>query len=298
MFGKTCLNQMLEFWKGINFLQTMHHPRITMPAKSKNPHFPVSSKNGVPDFNPDTLRSLTDKIESNLIYPNKRGFSKGTPAKPKTKMPKFGEEHRQHAITASKFKFAVSSASNGSMVRGKQKPAGTLESSQRKKRLRDGRVKEEDHWKRSNDVNSIKLGSRNRNTVSNKGINFEEELRALGGTKEDVDLIAEIASGSEMEGEEATLSSGSGLEKETLQLIRQLGVDRVGKRDLIAESEPVEADEVEMLEEDIHPEMIASNAERIGSKPALSNATSAGKGQRSLVSKQPFPFVSGFRFSC
>ena len=268
-----------------------------MPAKSKT-HFPVSSENDVPDFNPDTLRSLTEKIESNLIHPNKRGFSKGTPTKPKTKIPNFGEEHRQHGITPSKSKSAVSSASNGSMIRGKQKPAGTLESSQRKKRLRDGRVKGEGHWKRSNDVNSIKLGSRNRNTGSNNDINFDEELRALGGTKEDVDLIAEIASGSEIEGEEASLSSGSGLEKETLQLIRQLGVDRVGKRDLLAESESVEADEVEMLEEDFHPEMIDSNAERIGSKPALSNATSAGKGQRSLVSKQLFPFVLGLQFSC
>ena len=297
MFGKTCLEQMLGFWKGTNFLQSMH-PRITMPAKSQNPHFPASSENGVPDFDPDTLRSLTDKIENNLIYPNKGGFSKGTPAKPKTQTPNFGEKHRQHAITASKPNSAVNSASNGSMIREKQKPVGTPESSQRKKRLRDGRVKEDGHWKRSNGVNSIKLGNRNRSAGSNSDITFDEELRALGGTKEDVDLIAEIASGSEIEGEEASLSSERGLEKETLQLIRQLGVDRVGKRDLIAESEIVEADEVEVLEEDTHPELINSNAGRIGIKPALSNATSAGKGQRSLVSKQPCTFVSGFRFSC
>ena len=263
---------MLGFWKGTNFLQSMHS-RITMPAKSQNPHFSASSENGVPDFDPEILRSLTDKIESNLIYPNRGGFSKGTPAKPKTQTPKFGEKHRQHAITASKVNSAVNSASNGSMMRGKQKPAGTPASSQRKKRLRDGRVKEDGHWKRPDDVNSVRLGSRNWSTGSNSDITFDEELRALGGTKEDVDLIAEIASGSEIEGEEASLSSGSGLEKETLQLIRQLGVDRVGKRDLIAESECMEADEVEVLE-------------------------IAGKGQRSLVSKQPFLFVSRFRFSC
>ena len=263
----------------------------TMPAKSKDSHFPASLENGIPDFDPHTLRSLTDKIESNLIYSNKGRFSKGTPAKPNTKTPSFGEKHKQHAATASKPKSAINSASNGSVMRGKQNPAGTPESSQRKKRLRDGRVKEEGHWKRSNDVNSIKLGSRNRSTGSDSDIIFDEEVRALGGTKEDVDLIAEIASGSEIEGEEASLSSGSRLEKETLQLIRQLGVDRVGKRDLIAEIESVEADEVEVLEDDIHPEMINSNAGRIGIKPALSNATSAGKGQRSLVSKQPFPFV-------
>ena len=288
---------MLGFWKEINFLQSMH-PRITMPAKSKNPHFAVSTENGVPELNPDTLRSLTEKIESNLINPNKGGFSKGAPAKPKTKTPTLGEKHRQHAITASISDSAVNTASNGSTTRGKQKSAGTLETSQRKKRMRDGRVKEEGHGKRSNDVNSIKLGSRKRSTGSNSDIIFDEEVRALGGTKEDVDLIAEIASGSEIEGEEARLSSGSGLEKETMQLIRQLGVDRVGKRELVAESESVEADEVEVLEEDIHPEMINSNAVRIGIKPALLNATSAGKGQRSLVSKHPCLFVSGFRFSC
>lgn len=269
-----------------------------MPGKSKNHHFPVSSENGVPDFNPDTLRSLTEKIESNFINPNKGAVSKGLPAKPTTKTPNFGEKHRQHSVTASKLSSAVNSASNGSTTRGKQKPAGTLESSQRKKRFRDGRIKEEGHWKRSNDVNSIKLGSRNRSTGSNSDIIFDEEIKALGGTKEDVDLIAEIASGSEIEGEEASLSSGSGLEKETLQLIRQLGVDRVGKRELVAESESKEADESEVLEEDNHPEMMNSDAVRIGIKPALSNGTSASKGQRSLVSKQPFPFISGFRFSC
>ena len=262
-----------------------------MPAKSKNPHFPASLETGVPDFDPHTLRSLTDKIESNLIFPNKGGFSKGTPANLKTKTPRLGEKHRQHPITASKPDPAVDSASNGNMMRGKQNPAGTPESSQRKKRLRDGRIKEEGHWKRSNDVNSIKLGSRNRSTRSNGDIIFDEDLRALGGTKEDVDLIAELASGSEIEGEVASLSSASGLERETLQLIRQLGVDRVGKRDVIAESNSVEADKVEVLEEDIHPEIISSNAGKIGIKPALSNASSAGKGQRSLVSTQPFPFV-------
>ena len=261
-----------------------------MPTKSKNPHFPPPLENSVPDFDPHTLRSLTDKIESNLIYPNKGGVSKGTPARLKTKTPSLGVKHR-HPITASRPDSAVNSASNGNMMRGKQNPAGTPDSSQRKKRLRDGRVKEEGHWKRSNDVNSIKLGSRNRSTRSDGDIIFDEEIRALGATKEDVDLIAELASGSEIEGEEASLSSASGLKQETLQLIRQLGVDRVGKRYLIAESNSVEADKVEVLEEDIHPEIISSNAGGIGIKPALSNASSAGKGQRSLVSTQPFPFV-------
>lgn len=259
-----------------------------MPAKSKKLNAFESTENLVPDFNPDALRSLTEKIESNFKNQGKGVSSKDAPARPKTKttnvQKKTGENSAKALISTS----AVKAASNGSTATGRQKPTVALKTSQGKKRWRDGRVKEEKKGTRGGDVNAIKLGTGNRKIDLDNDTNIDEEMKALGGTKEDVDLIANAMSESEMEGEEAGPSKnlGNGLERELLQLVRQLGADRVGKKEVMANSESEEADEVGEVEKNRDPDTISPNKVPIGVKPALQTATPVGKGQRSLVSKQ------------
>lgn len=268
-----------------------------MPVKSNKTHASESTANQVMDFNPDALRSLTEKIESTLKTPGKGANPKDVPVRAKNKNPNLKKKSGEDLSKAPASTSAVKAINHGSTVIGKQKPTMALKASQGKKRLRDGRVKEESYRRKERDVNTIKLGGRNWKPGSGEETKLDEEVRALGGTREDVELIAEVVSESEMEDEEAGLGKTlrDGLEKEILQLVRQLGVDRVGRNELMADSEPEEADEVNELKSIEDHGMGPSSKVTNGVKPAIQNTTSVGKGQRSMVSKQECRI---FRYSC
>lgn len=256
-----------------------------MPTQSKKLHALDFTENYVPAFNPDALRSLTEKIESNLKNQGKGAVSQDVPARLKTKAPRPSKTTRKVVAKAPVSVSAVKAVSNGSTAIKKQNFPAALKTSQGKKRLRDGRIKEESYGPKRDNVNSIKLGTRTRNIASDHHANIDEEIKTLGGTKEDVDLIADVVSESEMEDDEAgpNKNVGNVLEKEIIQLVRQLGVDRVGKKELMADSEAEEADKVEELEENGDSDLISSNKVTIGVKPDLQNAASVGKVQRSLI---------------
>ena len=223
------------------------------------------TENRVPDFNSDTLRSLTETIDSNLKKNGK-------------------EDAARPAVSNSTFQVA----SNDSKTTRKQKPTVALKTSQGKKRLRDGRIKEQSDEKKDKLISISKLRTSNREFGSGNNNNIYEEIRALGGTEEDVDLIANAISESEIEEEEARPSKNLEKcdEKEVLQLVRQLGIDRVAKKELMADSESEEADEVEELEENWNLHSTPPNKELINVNLALQNVVAVGRGQRSLVSKQ------------
>lgn len=265
-----------------------------MPAKLKKLNASDSTTTQVPDFNQDALRSLTEKIEDNLKSQGRGAISKDAPAKPKTTTPKVKKKNGGNTTKTPVSISAVNISSNDTTAMGKQKPAVALRTTQGKKRLRDGRVKEERNRTIGDDVNTIKLGSRNTKIVSNENTDIDEEMVALGGTKEDVDLIADVMSDSEMEGEAAGPPEklADGFEKEILQMVRQLGVDRVGMRELMADPESEEANRMKDLEENRKYDTASSNEVSTGVKPALKTATSVDKGQRSLVSKQQYPSFS------
>lgn len=267
-----------------------------MSAKSKKLYAPESRENQVLDFNSDALRSLTEKIESNFKNQGKRAIAKDAPARPKTKNLNSEKKAGEHTAKTPVSSSIVKAASNGSTAIGKQKPTVPLKTRQGKKRLRDGRLKEESYGRQGVNVNTTKLGAWNRKIGSDNDTNIDEEIRALGGTQEDVDLIADVLSESELEGGESgtTQNLRSGFEKEILQLVRQLGVDRVAKKELMAGLESKEADDLEEPEETRNLEMVSPNKVMIGVNRALQNAKSIVRGQRSLVSKQQCPFYSPF----
>lgn len=264
-----------------------------MATKSKKLNASDSMTTQVPDFNQDAMRSLTEKIEINLKSQGKGAILKDASAKPKPKTPNVKRKTGELAAKVLESASAVKVARNDTTAMGKQKPAVALRAIQGTKRLRDGRIKEERYRAIGDDVNTIKLGSRKLTTGSGQNTIFDKEMKALGGKKEDVDLIADILSESEMEGEAAgPHKMGDGFENEMLQFVRQLGVDRVDKSELMADSESEQADWVEDLEENRVHDTPTSNQVTTGVKLALKNATAVGQGQRSLVSKQQYPCFS------
>lgn len=264
-----------------------------MPAKPRKLNASESIESQVPDFNQDSMRSLTEKIEIKLKSQGKGAILKDASAKPKTNTPSVKGRSGENAAKGPESTFAGKVARNNATPMRKQKPAAAPRTTLGMKRFRDGRIKEERYTGTGDDVNTIKLGSRRLTMGSVKNTDFDEEMKALGGEKEDVDLIADIISESEMEGEAAEPSKmGDGFEKEMLQLVRQLGVDRVGKSELMADSESEQANRMEDLEENGIHETTPSNQVTTGVRLALKTATSAGKGQRSLVSNQQCPVFS------
>ena len=261
-----------------------------MPANSRklNASASDSTENQVPEFNPDALRSLTEKIESNLKGQVKGAISTDTSVRPKTKTPNVKKKSGENTAKAPVSKSAIKIASHDRTATGKQKPTVAPKTTQGTKRLRDGRVKQESYRTKGDDVNTIKLGSRISKIGSDNNTNIDEELIALGGTKEDVDLIADLMSESEMEGQAAGPDKilGNGFEKEILQLVRQLGVDRIGKREMMADSGSEEANKIEDLKGDRNFDTTSSDKVTTDVKPALKTASSVGKGQRSLVSNR------------
>ena len=247
-----------------------------MPAKNH----PTSelTENQYSDLSPDVLRSLTVNVESKL-----KNQRKG----PKTNGSSIKQKGREHLLKVSESTSALRATNNASTPISDRKPTMVLKMSQGKKRLRDGHVKGNSNGTKGKPVNIIRIGTNTRKFLSGNSDKLDEDIRALGGTKEDVDLTADVESGSEMEGEATKLNKNqeNGLETEISQLIRQLGVDTLAKRDSLADFESEDADEVGGLQESWSPAKASSNARPIGVKPALLTAAFVGKGLKSLVSK-------------
>ena len=245
-----------------------------MPALLKDRPSSASTENQIPDFNPDTLRNLTEQIASNLQSQGNGSILKDTAARSRTKPSNADKEIGEYAI---KTPISSSAASNGITAKGNQKPTVASKTSQAKKRSRDGRIKETSDGMRGenfgpNKPETSQPQNSKKKIRSDIDNNIHEEMRALGGTKEDVNLIANLMSDSEIEDEEARPSKEivHGLEKEVLQLDRQLGVDRVSQKEVMADSDSDEAEEAEKLQDIRNPDL----------------TTSVGRGQSSLVSRE------------
>lgn len=245
-----------------------------MPLSLRDYRSSASTENHIPDFNTDTLRNLTGQIANNLKSQGKGPILKDKAARSMTKPSNTDKEVAEYAI-----KTPISNLAAGSGITAKrnQRPTEASKPSHAKKRSRDGRIKERSDGTRGKNVGPNKPEtSQPQNGKKSVGSdidnNVDEEMRALGGTKEDVDLIANLMSDSEIEDEEASPRKDSvdGLEKEVLQLVRQLGVDRVSQKEVMADSESEEVEEVEKLEDIRNPDL----------------TTPVGRGQSSLVSRQ------------
>ena len=257
-----------------------------MPAISKSHHISEPMKNQDPNFHQDVLRSLTENVESKLKFQSKGPSSKDAAARPKTNSSGIKRRSGEHLVNVPVSTSTVRATNNGSTPIKKRNPTIVSKMSQGKKRSRDGHVKDESDGAKGKYVNKFNIRTGTLRTASDHIDRFNEDVRALGGTREDVDLTADVKSESEMEGEAVNSEKNQeNVETEISQLIRQLGVDKLAKQDMLADSETEEADEVGELHESWSPDETSSNKRPISFKSASSTTITIDKGHRSLVSK-------------
>ena len=220
----------------------------------------------LPHFNSDTLERLTRKIASRIKKPDNGTVSKTPNAEAKkTKLERVGSK-RELSNKAKAPKPIPAVQSNGTSPATKAtETAFRSKSGQGKKRLRDGRVKVASSVRKGDDVNNIKLGHRAEQTLLPEGSNIEDDIEALGGTKDDLELIADVPSDSEMEGDTMGFNGASGgsLTKELQKLVRQLGVDKAAQKEI---SKPFSSEEEDKLQS---KEMQARNGK--GPEPQEAN---------------------------
>lgn len=174
-------------------------------------------------LNPDTLSLITKKIEANLRD------SQTEQAPPRTK--DTSEIRKQNQVQK---KIVTSSKPNRqqdpvSAHKKENKTAVSDSKPQGQKRLRDGQLKDSVFVR--SQPNGAQNRQKSRHVHSLERSRLEQEILALGGSKDDLKLIEEEESRSEFEGG----ASGSekpatgGLKKELLQLVRELGIEKVSK---------------------------------------------------------------------
>jgi ribosome biogenesis protein MAK21 len=201
-----------------------------------------------PDLNPDALLSLAKKIETNLKKPGRGAVSKAVPARPKANKSKKEKAREDLSNGAAEPKaYPTVQAVGKTPSTREQRPAPPPKSTQGKKRSLDGRVKEAGLVKPGDNVNGIKLGTRTRKPTAGKDANIEDDIQALGGTKDDMELIANVPSDSELEGDivDTAEPARGDLRKELQQLVRQLGVDKRPQNDLSETSDSEMVDELQ-----------------------------------------------------
>lgn len=176
----------------------------------------------LPRIDPSTLQHLTKTIEGNLKKPV--GKPPKPPRQPRAKREQkpIEPDHRSKNLSS----VAVKSSS------------GSKDQDARKKKKPEGGKNEKSADIRSS-VNTIKLGSKPENHVLANKSRLEEEVLALGGGKDDFDLIADVESESEMEETSAPASNRlqHGLKKDLHRLVMDLGISNLEKRELSSSSE-------------------------------------------------------------
>ncbi len=195
-----------------------------MPARVKKPS-EAPSANGqedqLPNLKPDTLLSLTEKIQQNL----KRAPSEKTRKAPVVRSqngPK--EESHQRIDLPVRAIEPPTIPKTGNLKSVGKKITQTPTSQSGKKRLRDGQIKVVSN--RKSYVNGTKLGTK-KDKAPSESFNIEEEILALGGTTDDYELIAEALSDSEIEGNDVGQAKApqSDLQKDLARLVKELGVE-------------------------------------------------------------------------
>jgi hypothetical protein len=189
----------------------------------------------LPELDSRTLLHLTKQIRENLKKP-----IEALPKVPRP--PRVKREKKPNA--ADQPPREIPSVAVTPSSGGKRQDAG------KKKRLGSGQAKGPSNVK--SDVNSMKLGRRveNKNTVSKSRL--EEEVMALGGEKEDMELILDAGSDSEMEGIAVPISNGleKGLRKDLHRLVVDLGIEKLEKRELAFLSSEADVEEHRGIEKE------------------------------------------------
>lgn len=214
-----------------------------MPARLKKPHANGAadlSDTLLPDLKADALLNLTKKIQDNFNKTSQANQVKTNHLK--AKKGKSKESDRDTGISPSGTIQTSKLLLNGNHHKKTPLPAPDAKQLQGKKRLRDGQPKGPSSSRKR--VSSTRFGENAVSDGENIKSSLEEEVLALGGTKDDYELVAGAPSDSEMEGDDkkSVQASHKSLGRDLKQFVRGLGIDKVDvqETDQFSKSEQAE----------------------------------------------------------
>ena len=217
-----------------------------MPSISRKDIGYDENVNGLPDLNADALQGLTRRIKDSL-----NGSGK-TPFKSRTTKPKKGGTHKDEEPVVPKHKLPSVAKEQHNTKSSRPTARENLNQTHGKKRLLNGRLKTDSRNGKSekSSANAVKLGSGPAEPAVTGDGRFEEEVLALGGTTEDLELLQGAQSDSELDGDEnvTAKSRNVGLKTELLGMIQSLGIQKVESRILEDEVYSDEDDDDELSE--------------------------------------------------
>ena len=227
-----------------------------MPARpKKSSEFSGSQiqEDELPNLKPNTLLSLTEKIQQNLRKAPNEEQRRNSALKTSKKQKKDSQSPPEVKLPVRSLKPSIH---NERRKNGNANFAGTKSpqipaQQQGKKRLRDGQVKESPTRR---DVNKTKLRTKGSKDPK-ASFDIEAEILELGGTKDDYELVAEALSDSAIEGEDVyqVNASRSELQKDLTRLVKELGVEKalIQQEEEEEESYPSSEDEGELTNGDL-----------------------------------------------
>ena len=229
-----------------------------------------------PAFNADALQSLTKNIQNNLLQtgnaspkPNSAKPKKQRQdASPKTKgnqksqvEPKRSRQPKEHR------------ASQPAQPRSQPQvvPPKSAQQNRSNKRLRNGEIK---NPASKSDVNTITINQARLNGAtppSNETL--RREIKALGGTEEDFELVTGVASDSEVEGATG-VETDKGLSRESEKVINRLGVAEARQDDDEEDSEEEEEEESSVKDSKLNNAQTNGNTNKIPINETLPSMSS------------------------
>ncbi|KAL8738209.1 MAG: hypothetical protein Q9181_000980 [Wetmoreana brouardii] len=224
-------------------LSTRQPGPATIMAKSgrKSKETPGGNGNGDQNLglNPQAISLLTKKIEANL----KNGQHPKVAVKTHARSSKTDKTGAQKSTPSTAYRPL------GVTTLHTNKNNGTQRADTRgKKRLRDGQLKDLNHEKPHVNGTEKTQKSRGKHTVEQSSL--ENEILALGGSKDDLKLIEGVASESEFESVTPRTKDPKpkGLEKELLRFVEELGIEEVSPA--LDEDSVSESDDDGFIEQD------------------------------------------------
>ena len=204
-----------------------------MPSKSRRNISYERNDNVLPDLNAGSLQNLTRKIQDNFKSSNEISSKSQAVKHKNTQRKKAPASESNTAPKATQPKFTTKDTLNTKRLQPTSISSSNSDQLQGKKRLRNGQLKVAEKTgqvKRIN-ANNTQLGTRP-TQPSIDGHDFEDEVLALGGGKDDFELIKDAASESELEGDDGGSSRGriAGLSGELSQIVQELGIKDVENR--------------------------------------------------------------------
>ena len=189
---------------------------------------------------PDAVSSLANRIEANLKKSKNGKPTKIGQTTPSTKGKPVIKEKPNRGASVPKCRSEPSATlrGNGDKAVGKPKSNPDVRG---KKRQRDGQLKEPSNGNLHISSKTTTKGSHDKADKAS----LEQELLAVGGSKDDLDLIEGYASDSEIEGDASTLRNptSKGLEKELQRFVQELGIKDVPQE--VQDDSNLEVDEDE-----------------------------------------------------